>query len=129
MITSGNIEVSHAKAATDGKVEFQVIARFKDAITPRMMDQLRKLLCRLVKPLTPYYERVSDATSPAIAQLRARYQKLESRERTLVKIAGIVVGLFFVYNFIYMPIDDLARLHRYHPRYSPPSNRRSAASG
>ncbi len=30
----GNIEVSHAKAATDGKVEFQVIARFKDAINP-----------------------------------------------------------------------------------------------
>lgn len=30
----GNIEVSHAKAATDGKVEFQVEARFKDAITP-----------------------------------------------------------------------------------------------
>ena len=30
----GNIEVSHAKAATDGKVEFQVEAKFKDAITP-----------------------------------------------------------------------------------------------
>jgi hypothetical protein len=29
----GNIEVSHAKAATDGKVEFQVDAKFKDAIT------------------------------------------------------------------------------------------------
>jgi len=28
----GNIEVSHTKAATDGKVEFQVEARFKDAI-------------------------------------------------------------------------------------------------
>jgi hypothetical protein len=25
--------VSHAKAATDGKVEFQVEAKFKDAIT------------------------------------------------------------------------------------------------
>ena len=30
----GNIEVSHAKAATDGKVEFQIEAKFKDAITP-----------------------------------------------------------------------------------------------
>jgi hypothetical protein len=30
----GNIEVSHAKAATDGKVEFQVQAKFKDVITP-----------------------------------------------------------------------------------------------
>ena len=28
-----NIEVSHAKAATDGKVEFQLEAKFKDAIT------------------------------------------------------------------------------------------------
>lgn len=29
----GNIEVTHAKAATDGKIEFQVLAKFKDAIT------------------------------------------------------------------------------------------------
>jgi hypothetical protein len=29
----GSIEVTHAKAATDGKVEFQVEARFKDAIS------------------------------------------------------------------------------------------------
>ena len=29
----GNIEVSHAKAGTNGKVEFQVEAKFKDAIT------------------------------------------------------------------------------------------------
>jgi hypothetical protein len=28
----GNIEVAHAKAATDGKVEFQVEAKFKDAL-------------------------------------------------------------------------------------------------
>ncbi len=29
----GNIEVSHAKAGTNGKVEFQVEAKFKDALT------------------------------------------------------------------------------------------------
>jgi Tfp pilus assembly protein PilN len=29
----GNIEVSHTKAAINGKVEFQVEAKFKDAIT------------------------------------------------------------------------------------------------
>ena len=29
----GSIEVSHAKASTDGKVEFQIEAKFKDAIT------------------------------------------------------------------------------------------------
>jgi hypothetical protein len=29
----GNIEVSHAKAGTDGKVDFQVEAKFKDALT------------------------------------------------------------------------------------------------
>ena len=29
----GNIEVSHTKAATNGKIEFQVEAKFKDAIT------------------------------------------------------------------------------------------------
>jgi hypothetical protein len=29
----GSIEVSHTKAATNGKIEFQVEAKFKDAIT------------------------------------------------------------------------------------------------
>jgi type II secretory pathway component PulM len=71
-----------------------------------MMAQLRKLLARLLSPLAPYLEQASDAIRPSIAQLQSRYQKLESRERTLVKLAGGVLALFLVYNFIYMPISN-----------------------
>jgi len=70
------------------------------------MNQLRKLLAQLLSPLSPYLDRAGDAIRPAIAQLQSRYQKLESRERTLVKIAGVVVALFMAYNFIYTPISN-----------------------
>lgn len=71
-----------------------------------MMNQLRKLLAQMLKPLAPYREQIGDALHPAIAQLQARYQKLEPRERTLVKFAGAVVALFFAYTFIYTPISN-----------------------
>jgi len=69
-----------------------------------MMDQLRKLIAQLLTPLAPHLERADDAIRPLLAQLRSRYQKLEPRERRLVKIAGGVFALFIVYNFIYQPI-------------------------
>jgi type II secretory pathway component PulM len=71
-----------------------------------MMNQLRKLLAQLLRPLAPYRERISDAMSPAVGQLRSRYQKLEPREKLLVKIAGAVVTLFLAYNLIYSPISN-----------------------
>ena len=69
-----------------------------------MMNQLRKLLAQMMRPLAPYRERMADALSPAIGQMQSRYQKLESREKTLVKIAGGVVTLFIAYTLIYSPI-------------------------
>src|SRR5271170_6277101 len=71
-----------------------------------MMNQLRKLLAQLLRPLAPYRERAADALSPAIGQLQSRYQKLESREKTLVKVAGAVVVIFLLYNFVYSPISS-----------------------
>jgi type II secretory pathway component PulM len=70
------------------------------------MNQLRKLLAQLLRPLAPYRERVGDAISPAVGQLQSRYQKLEPREKMLVKIAGAVVTLFLAYNLIYSPISN-----------------------
>ena len=71
-----------------------------------MMEHLRKLLAQLLTPLAPYLERASAAIRPLIAQLQSRYQKLESRERMLVKIAGGVFALFLIYNFFYLPISN-----------------------
>jgi len=70
------------------------------------MDQFRRLLAQLLRPLDPYFARVSDAIRPLIEQLQSRYQKLESRERMLVKIAGGVFALLMVYNLVYLPISN-----------------------
>lgn len=71
-----------------------------------MMEQLRKLLAQIMAPLAPYVEQAREAISPYTAQLRARYQKLEPRERTLVRFAGIMFALFIAYDFIYVPITS-----------------------
>ncbi len=124
----GNIEVTHAKAETDGKVEFQVEAqvqgRDNNRINGAMSNFLRKLLdrirtlmvrlgallrplgSRITEPLEPYLERVQESIRPLTSQLRSRYQKLESRERTLVKLAGAVLALFLAYDLVYLPISN-----------------------
>lgn len=69
-----------------------------------MMNQLRKLLAALFNPIAPYWEQAVDAMAPLLAQLQARYRKLEPRERTLLKVAGVIVTLFLAYNLIYSPL-------------------------
>ncbi len=51
-------------------------------------------------------DRASTAIAPTIAAARGRYQKLEPRERVLVQIAGALIGLFIVFNLVYLPIQD-----------------------
>jgi type II secretory pathway component PulM len=69
-----------------------------------MMNQLRKILDFIFRPLAPYWEQAADAIAPLRAQLQARYQKLEPRERTLLKVGGIVFTLFIGYNLVYSPL-------------------------
>ncbi len=58
--------------------------------------------------LRPYLKQAATRVDPLIAQARGRYQKLEPRERILVQIAAGLVGVFIIYNLIYMPIVDLS---------------------
>ena len=58
--------------------------------------------------LRPYLKQAATRVDPLIAQARGRYQKLESRERILVQIAAGLVGVFLIYNLIYVPIVDLS---------------------
>src|SRR3981189_3410990 len=69
------------------------------------IDKIRESLGDLLKP---YLRQARERLDPLIAQARGRYQKLEARERVLVKIAGGVFGLFLIYNLIYVPIVDLS---------------------
>jgi type II secretory pathway component PulM len=58
--------------------------------------------------MLPYLKQGATRIDPYVAQARARYQKLEPRERILVQIAAGLVGVFLIYNLIYTPIVDLS---------------------
>jgi type II secretory pathway component PulM len=66
------------------------------------MNPLRNIATQFDDAFGPYLRRARAAIRP----LRARYDKLESRERILVQIAGGVFALFLIYNLIYLPIAD-----------------------
>lgn len=54
----------------------------------------------------PHLRRAAAAVEPYRAQAHARYQKLESREKLLLKIAGGLFAVFLAYNLIYLPIQS-----------------------
>jgi len=58
--------------------------------------------------MRPYLKQAATRVDPLLVQARSRYQKLEPRERLLVKIAGGLVGVFLIYNLIYVPIVGLS---------------------
>ena len=68
------------------------------------LDSLREWLNDLLRP---YVKQARVRIDPLIGQARGRYQKLEPRERVLVRIAAVILGLFVAYNLIYVPIVDL----------------------
>src|SRR5271167_3819970 len=51
-------------------------------------------------------KRVSQRLDPIVGNLRARYQKLEPRERILTLVASVLLAVFLVYNLIYGPIQS-----------------------
>ncbi|HUO04301.1 MAG TPA: type II secretion system protein GspM [Candidatus Binataceae bacterium] len=63
---------------------------------------------RALELLRPVIARLSPIATPYVEQARARYQKLEPREKVLVRIAGGLVTILFVYNFMFLPIMNFA---------------------
>jgi Type II secretion system (T2SS), protein M len=72
--------------------------------TPR--EYLAGLRQRISAYLEPQTRRLRAQIDPYLAQARARYDKLEKRERLLVQIAAGLFALFMLYNLIYSPIVD-----------------------
>ncbi len=72
-----------------------------------LREWIDNLRARAMDLIRPYLKQAATRVDPLIAQARGRYQKLEPRERMLVQIAGGLVGVFLIYNLIYMPIVDL----------------------
>ena len=73
-----------------------------------LREWIDNLRARAMDLLRPYLKQAATGVDPLIAQARGRYQKLEPRERILVQIAAGLVGVFLIYNLIYMPIVDLS---------------------
>jgi type II secretory pathway component PulM len=71
-------------------------------------EWIENLRERAMDLLRPYLKDAATRIDPLIAQARGRYQKLESRERILLQIAAGLVGVFLIYNLIYIPIVDLS---------------------
>jgi len=63
---------------------------------------------RLEDLIRPYLKLAAARVDPMLAQARLRYLKLEPRERLLVQVAGGLLGIFLIYNLIYLPIVDLS---------------------
>lgn len=73
------------------------------------LEKIREWLSEQLQPVvTPLLKQARERLDPLIAQARGRYQKLEPREKLLVRIGGAVFGLFLIYNLIYIPIVDLS---------------------
>jgi type II secretory pathway component PulM len=69
------------------------------------IDDLR---ARVMDLLRPWLKQAATRIDPLLVQARGRYQKLEPRERILVQIAGGLLGIFLIYNLVYVPIVDLS---------------------
>jgi type II secretory pathway component PulM len=71
-----------------------------------LRDYLERIREAISEAVGPQIRRVRNEIDPYIAQARARYQKLEKRERLLVRIAGALLGAFLAYSLIVSPIID-----------------------
>ncbi len=74
-----------------------------------MLQRIRKIVGQAAAAtgahLSPRLRAVGVALAPAVASMRARYRKLEPRERVLLQIAGGVLALFVLFNLVYLPIQ------------------------
>jgi len=73
----------------------------------RIRNTLAPAYSKLRARLAPMIAEEQARLEPYIRQLRARYQALQPRERVLVQVAGGLIALLFLYNFVYSPIVDL----------------------
>jgi hypothetical protein len=79
-----------------------------------MLERVRKIIGKPLGAIGAHFSaiwkagtaRVRAAFAPTLAAGRGRYQKLESRERLLVQIAGALGALFILFNLVYLPIQD-----------------------
>ncbi|HUN59919.1 MAG TPA: type II secretion system protein GspM [Candidatus Binataceae bacterium] len=85
-----------------------LLARIGNAVAALLTAIISSRLVRLVatalgRLLNPLIQRLT----PAYRSGYAWYEKREARERLLIKVAAAIVGVFILYNWIYLPIAGL----------------------
>jgi len=77
----------------------------------RARERVEQIAVRAVKRASsfyqPYAERARPYVGPYIYRARARYERLEPREKILVQIAGALSAVFLAYNLVYSPFEAL----------------------
>jgi hypothetical protein len=66
-------------------------------------DSMSRIPAYIRTRLLVYGALIGERLRPAYAQPRARYLRLEPRERLLVRIAAGLLTIFFFYNLIFLP--------------------------
>jgi len=69
-------------------------------IQERIADAVRSVAGEQLK-------QIAQRIDPVVSKWRARYQKLEPREKILVQVAGVLLAVFFGYNLVWAPIQGL----------------------
>ncbi len=78
------------------------------AIAMRVTALLTEFLNPLLRPLRRLFDQLMTASRPLRERWRAFYDKREPREKLLLRVAGALLGLLIIYNFLYLPIVGLA---------------------
>src|ERR1700731_1222646 len=71
--------------------------------TPQPTENIPRLRARLA----PYVERIETIVGPRWSRARTWYEKREPREKILLRILGVILGVLFLYDAIYSPLVSL----------------------
>ncbi|MGH7865773.1 MAG: type II secretion system protein GspM [Candidatus Binataceae bacterium] len=69
-----------------------------------LKNYLNQLLDLIRKTASPRMTHARSWVDPFYAQAKARYERMEPRERILVQIAAGFVGILILYNFLVVPV-------------------------
>jgi type II secretory pathway component PulM len=79
----------------------------RSGVLAQVAAPLRPLAQALLAAWAPVAERSRTYLKPIVDRARTVYERLEPREKRLVKIAGSVLSVFLGYNLIYLPVQNL----------------------
>jgi hypothetical protein len=82
-----------------------VRARLSEPIV--LPEGIRRLVARAAQPFHGYVESVQRLTAPGVEAAGSWFEKREPREKVLIKVAGVILGVLLLYSLVYAPIASL----------------------